>query len=142
VLHPVLLVMFIPLILARLAGLLPQKAQTLLRQGKRYNFMVWLFNLLIISANASQFVRNEHSGLLLPLFQIALLALVICIVNFPRRIDCKTRLPAGIQPGARPEKHHLRYLDCADLYQSHGRHGANILHPVSQPLQFLANLSF
>ncbi len=82
VLQPVLLVMFIPLLLAWLAGLLPKMAQTLLRKGKRYNFLVWLFNLLIISANASQFVRNEHSGSLLPLFQTALLALVICLVNF------------------------------------------------------------
>lgn len=82
VLQPVLLVMFIPLILARLAGQLPQKARAFLRQGKRFNFSVWLFNLLIISANASQFVRNEHSGSLLPLFQIALMALIVCIFNF------------------------------------------------------------
>jgi len=82
VLQPVLLVMFIPLILARLSEQLPQKARAFLRLGKRYNFPVWLFNLLIISANASQFVRNEHSGSLLPLFQIAMLALVLCILNF------------------------------------------------------------
>jgi BASS family bile acid:Na+ symporter len=82
VLQPVLVVMFVPLILAQLAGQLPQKGQVLLRKGKRYNFLVWLLNLLIVSANASNFVRNEHTGSLAPIFLVALLSLVICIINF------------------------------------------------------------
>lgn len=82
VLQPVLLVMFIPLILARLVDQLPAPAQALFRRAKRYNFLVWLFNLLIVSANASNFVRSQNAGSLLPLFQIALVSLLLCILNF------------------------------------------------------------
>lgn len=82
VLQPVLLVMFIPLILARLVDQLPAPAQAIFRRAKRYNFLVWLFNLLIISANASNFVRSQNAGSLLPLFQIALVSLLLCILNF------------------------------------------------------------
>lgn len=82
VLQPVLLVMFIPLILARLVDQLPAPAQALFRRAKRYNFLVWLFNLLIVSANASNFVRSQNAGSLLPLFHIALVSLLLCILNF------------------------------------------------------------
>jgi BASS family bile acid:Na+ symporter len=82
VLQPVLLVMFIPLIFARLVDQLPAPAQAVFRRAKRYNFLVWLLNLLIISANASDFVRSQNAGSLLPLFQIALVSLLLCILNF------------------------------------------------------------
>ncbi len=82
VLQPVLLVMFIPLILARLVDQLPAPAQAVFRHAKRYNFLVWLLNLLIISANASDFVRSQNAGSLLPLAQIALVSLLLCILNF------------------------------------------------------------
>lgn len=82
VLQPVLLVMFIPLILARLVDQLPAPAQAVFRRAKRYNFLVWLLNLLIISANASDFVRSQNAGSLLPLVQIALVSLLLCILNF------------------------------------------------------------
>src|ERR1044071_9336665 len=42
VLEPVLITMFVPLILARLSNLLPQKAQALIRQGKTFSFPLWL----------------------------------------------------------------------------------------------------
>jgi BASS family bile acid:Na+ symporter len=82
VLRPVLITMFVPLILARLVGLLPQRARAAIHFGKRFTFAVWLVNLFIISAKASAFIRSESSGSLSVLVQIALISLLICIVNF------------------------------------------------------------
>jgi len=82
VLQPVLIVMFVPLILARLAMRLPQKAQTLIRKGKPYSFPIWLLNLFIISAKAADFLRNEHAASLAALTAVALISLAICVVNF------------------------------------------------------------
>lgn len=82
VLQPVLITMLAPLILARLAAHLPQKARSLVYAGKRYSFQVWILNLFIISAKASDFVLRENGGSLLALGQIALVSLVICAANF------------------------------------------------------------
>jgi len=82
VLQPVLIVMFVPLILARLASHLPLGAQTFIRKGKRFSFSIWLVNLFIIIANSSNFLRNENSDSSTTLITIALISLVICIVNF------------------------------------------------------------
>jgi BASS family bile acid:Na+ symporter len=82
ILAPVLITMFVPLILARLAAYLPSSARTIVRKGKSYSFAVWLLNLFIICAKASYFVRTENSGSLVSLLPIALVALAICIVNF------------------------------------------------------------
>jgi len=82
VLLPVLITMFVPLILARLSTRLPEKAQVVLRTGKKLSFIVWLSNLFIISAKASYFMINERSGSLILFFQVAGVALLICIVNF------------------------------------------------------------
>jgi len=82
VLQPVLIVMFAPLILAQLVSRLPSKSQEFIRKGKQFSFPVWLFNLLIISANASDFLRNENTDSFSTLIIIALVSLVICIVNF------------------------------------------------------------
>ena len=82
VLEPVLLVMFVPLILAQLVSHLSHGAQELLRTGKRFSFALWLVNLFIISANASHFLRNEESNSISTLMIIALISLVICVVNF------------------------------------------------------------
>ena len=81
VLEPVLVVMLLPLFLARLLAYLPAQTRGLIRRAKAYSFPIWLVNLLIISANASHFLRTEysHSGLLLT---IALVSLVLCILNF------------------------------------------------------------
>jgi BASS family bile acid:Na+ symporter len=82
VLEPVLVTMFVPLILARLAAYLPHKARGLIRSGKRLTFPAWIVNLFIISANASNFIRNDRSDSLTLLVQIAVLSLIICVVNF------------------------------------------------------------
>ena len=82
VLQPVLIVMFLPLILARLAIYLPSNAQGLLRKGKSFSFLVWLGNLFIISADASNFLRNGDGNSSVTLIAIALIALTICILNF------------------------------------------------------------
>jgi BASS family bile acid:Na+ symporter len=82
VLEPVLVVMFVPLILAQLASHLPQETQAFLRKGKLLSFPLWLVNLFIISANASNFLRSEDTDSLSTLLVIALISLVLCIVNF------------------------------------------------------------
>jgi BASS family bile acid:Na+ symporter len=82
VLQPVLVVMFVPLILARLVSRLPVPTQQFVRKGKQFSFAIWLVNLFIISANASNFFRNEDPDSLPTLIAIALISLVLCIVNF------------------------------------------------------------
>jgi BASS family bile acid:Na+ symporter len=82
VLQPVLVVMFVPLILARLASHLPSSTQEFIRVGRSFSFPIWLVNLFIISANASNFLRNENTDSAFTLITIALVSLVICIVNF------------------------------------------------------------
>jgi BASS family bile acid:Na+ symporter len=82
VLQPVLLVMFVPLFLSRLALLLPVNTQAFIRKGKAFSFPIWLVNLFIISANASDFLRNGNTDSFSTLAIIALVSLVICIINF------------------------------------------------------------
>jgi BASS family bile acid:Na+ symporter len=82
VLQPVLITMFVPLILARLVAHLPAKAQSAIRAGKKLSFPIWIANLFIISAKASDFVIHENSGSLVVLGQIALVSLIICAINF------------------------------------------------------------
>ncbi|MEW6400558.1 MAG: hypothetical protein AB1649_02095 [Chloroflexota bacterium] len=82
VLKPVLIVMFVPLILAQLAARLPKDGQEFVHKGKAFSFPIWLVNLLIISANASNFLRNENPNSSITMLVIALISLVICIVNF------------------------------------------------------------
>jgi len=82
VLQPVLITMFVPLILARLAGRLPHRSLSVIRAGKRFAFPIWVLNLFIISAKASDFIRYKNSGSLSMLAQIALISLVLCVINF------------------------------------------------------------
>jgi BASS family bile acid:Na+ symporter len=82
VLKPVLIVMFVLLILAQLVSRLSAGTQDLLRTGKRFSFPIWLLNLFLISANASNFLRNENTNSLSTLLVIALISLVLCIINF------------------------------------------------------------
>lgn len=82
VLQPVLVVMFVPLILSRLVSLLPRRAGDFIRKGKSFSFPIWLVNLFIISANASDFLRNGNTDSVSMLAIIALVSLTICIVNF------------------------------------------------------------
>ena len=82
VLEPVLLVMFLPLILSRLVARFSPATQEIIRKGKTFSFPIWLLNLFIISANASDFLRNENTDSMVTLLVIALISLVICIINF------------------------------------------------------------
>jgi BASS family bile acid:Na+ symporter len=74
--------MFVPLILARLVSHLPSGTQKIIRMGKQLSFPIWLVNLFIITANASNFLRNENSDSAATLITIALISLVLCVVNF------------------------------------------------------------
>ena len=82
VLQPVLVVMFVPLILSQLVKTLPSRARNFIRGGKPISFPIWLLNLFIISANASDFLRNGNHDSISTLVIIALVSLLICIVNF------------------------------------------------------------
>ena len=82
VLQPVLAVMFVPMILAQFVKALPSNAQSFIRKGKVVSFPVWLVNLFIISAKASDFLRHDNSDSLSTLAIIAVVSLVICISNF------------------------------------------------------------
>ena len=82
VLQPVMIVMFIPLILTRLVRRLPENLLLTMYKGKRFSFPIWLINLLIISANASDYLRNRNTDSMSTLLSIALISLVICVVNF------------------------------------------------------------
>ena len=82
VLQPVLVVMLVPLLLAQLVSRLPGKTQSIIRQGQISSFPLWLVNLFIISANASNFLRDGEAGSIATLAVIALVSLLICIVNF------------------------------------------------------------
>jgi len=82
VLQPVLVVMFVPLLLAQAASYLPSRTQGFLRQGKQVSFVIWMVNLFLISANASNFLREEDASSLSTLAVIALISLALCIVNF------------------------------------------------------------
>ena len=82
VLQPVLLVTFVPLLLARLVRRLPENLQTVARKGKPFSFAIWLFNLLIIAAKTSDFLLHEHAASLQALLAVALISLAICVINF------------------------------------------------------------
>ncbi len=82
VLQSSLVVMFVPLILAKLAVRLPSGTQAFIRKGKRLSFPLWLLSLFLTSAKASDFLRNENTGSLTILLYIALISLGICVINF------------------------------------------------------------
>ena len=82
VLQPVLIVMFVPLLLSKLVKVLPANTRTFIRKGKVFSFPVWLVSLFIISAKASDFLRNDNTNSLYTLAMIAFVSLIICIVNF------------------------------------------------------------
>jgi BASS family bile acid:Na+ symporter len=131
VLQPVLIVMFVPLILARLVYHLPTGTQKLIRKGKQFSFAIWLVNLFIITANASNFLRNENSDSLITLVTIALISLALCAVNFGWCDPGWAAELAGSQPVAGTKESLLCHLDRADLHQSVGSDGTYVLHFVS-----------
>jgi len=82
VLQTALVLMFVPLILARLTLRLPENAQIKIRKGKRFSFLLWLTNLFLVSAKVSDFIRGGNISSLSVLLYIALISLGICIINF------------------------------------------------------------
>ena len=82
VLQPVLVTMFVPLILARLSNLLPQRTWSVIRRGKTLSFPLWLMALFITCAKAADFLRNNLIASTSTVLSIAFISLVICIVNF------------------------------------------------------------
>jgi bile acid:Na+ symporter, BASS family len=82
VLQPVLITMFVPLILAQLVHFLPSGAQSVIHKGKSFSFLIWLFNLFLISAKAVDFLLNGMTGVAGTLLAIAMVSLGICVVNF------------------------------------------------------------
>lgn len=82
ILQPVLVVMFVPLILAYLVRRFSIRALLMFRKGKVLSFPLWLACLFIISGNASNFLRNESSNSGGTLVIIALVSLGICTINF------------------------------------------------------------
>jgi BASS family bile acid:Na+ symporter len=82
VLQPVLIVMLVPLILARLTSQLSAGVQEVLYKGKPLSFTLLIINLFIISANASNYLRYNNTDSGSALAAIAMLSLVICIINF------------------------------------------------------------
>ncbi len=82
VLWPVLLTMFVPLILARLVAYLPPAPKLAIRRGKSLSFPIWMANLFIVSAKASDFLRNNSTVSISTVVNIALVSLVICVINF------------------------------------------------------------
>jgi BASS family bile acid:Na+ symporter len=82
VLQPVLVVMFVPLILARLAAWLPSRVRTVVYQGRSFSFPLWLACLFIISAKSADFLRGELAHATFSILAIAAISLAICILNF------------------------------------------------------------
>ena len=76
------MVMFVPLALSQLVRLLPEPAQDTLRNGKRFNLPIWLVNLFIISAKSANFILFENTGSMRIVVDIALIALILCVLNF------------------------------------------------------------
>ena len=82
VLSSVVVVMFVPLILAQVSKKLPIAGQKFLRRGKSLSMPLWLITLTIVSAKASDFLRNENTASLAILLKIALISLLIAALSF------------------------------------------------------------
>jgi BASS family bile acid:Na+ symporter len=82
VLPQVLLVMFVPLVLAGLVRLLPAGRVSFIKKGKAVTFPIWLLVLFAVTSKASAFIQSNTSVSGWRLVEIALISLVICAVNF------------------------------------------------------------
>jgi BASS family bile acid:Na+ symporter len=82
VLQSVLLVVLLPLGLAVLVSRLPKGTQAVIRKGKSLSFSLWLFNLFLVSSKSMAFLLQDQSVSITMLIKIALVALVLCIINF------------------------------------------------------------
>jgi BASS family bile acid:Na+ symporter len=82
VLPQVLLVMFVPVVLAILARLLPSRARASIKKGKPVTFPIWLLVLFAVTSKASSFIQSNASISSWRLIEIALISLAICAINF------------------------------------------------------------
>lgn len=82
VLRPVLITMFAPLLLAQCSRWLSQKAQQIIRSGRKISFPLWLLALFTMSANAGNFLRHDVSASVSTVFTVALVSLAICVIDF------------------------------------------------------------
>jgi len=143
VLRPVLIVMLVPSILARLTSRLSTGAQHRIRGCKGISFPLWIANLFIISANASNYLRSSSTDSIPALAAIALISLLLCLINFSAGFF--TRRPqvlAGSRAIFGAQESFVRHLDRAGLHQSTGCPGPNVLPPVSPFVQRLAHTKF
>jgi BASS family bile acid:Na+ symporter len=82
VLQTAIILIFVPLVLAQLTLRLPDNTQIIIRKGKRFSFFLWLINLFLVGAKVSDFIRGGTISSLSVLFDIAIISLAICIINF------------------------------------------------------------
>ncbi len=82
VLKPVVITMFAPLLLAQFSRTLPQKAQSVIRAGRKISFGLWLFALFMMCSKAADYLRNDVKASVPTVLTIALISLLICIVDF------------------------------------------------------------
>jgi BASS family bile acid:Na+ symporter len=82
VLRSVLLIVFLPLALARLCALLPAHVYAQICRRKPASFYIWVITLYLVTSKAASFVFHEVSVPGPLLISIALTSLVICVVNF------------------------------------------------------------
>ena len=81
-LRSVLLVVFVPLGLARGVSLFPRKLRRAAGKAKPLSFSVWLAALFLVTAKSSHFLQSETRIPAGTLLAIASISLVICAVNF------------------------------------------------------------
>ena len=78
----VLLVVCVPLGLARGVSSLPVNVRRAIGRGKPLSFYVWLVALFLVTAKSSYFLQDELTVPAGRLFAIAAISFVICVVNF------------------------------------------------------------
>jgi BASS family bile acid:Na+ symporter len=81
-LQSVLLVVCIPLGLARGVSYLPENVRRAIGRGKTLSFYVWLVALFLVTAKSSHFIQGDLTIPSGKLLAIAVISLVICAVNF------------------------------------------------------------
>ena len=74
--------MFLPMLLAQGVKKLSSETQNVIRKGKSLSMPLWLITLVIVSAKASDFLRNKNTASFTTLGKIALIALMIAVLNF------------------------------------------------------------
>ncbi len=82
VLGSVTLVMFVPLVCARLVRWFVPASAAWPGKVRNASFLLWTFLILLVSANASHYLRSQAELPLRPLGGILLISFVVCVANF------------------------------------------------------------